>query len=542
MPAGSPARAPLCRRLSADAKAPPAPARGAGWERGAAWHAADWRGRHHAPACLSARLRGRGPLCVPSALSGRGFARKEQALPEPWALTAHLIVELPALLPGGASFIRRPARSAGRGGANPVFLQTLRPRARGRVAYGECGRGRRPVGRRGQGQDRRLALRAGRHRGALPGRPQCGPYAGHRRRHLQAVAAAVGRGAAGQAVGDRQWRGARSARARSTRSSRLAAQGVDGDARQPAHRRERDPDPAAASASSTSSAKPPTRRPAIGTTRRGIGPAYEDKVGRRAIRADGPRRPAGARPQDRAAAGPSQCAAARARPRPDRSLARVYDDLDGVAPQVLPYMDSVWSLLDEKRREGKRILFEGAQGALLDVDHGTYPFVTSSNTVAAQAATGSGFGPSAIGYVLGICKAYTTRVGEGPFPTEQNNEIGAADRRARARVRHRHGPAAALRLVRRRAGAPDRAHQRHRRPRADQARHPGRLSTRSRSASATGWTGAKSTIFRPASMPRRGSSRSTRRSPAGRRTTARARSWAELPAPGDQICAPRSRS
>jgi adenylosuccinate synthase len=87
-------------------------------------------------------------------------------------------------------------------------------------------------------------------------------------------------------------------------------------------------------------------------------------------------------------------------------------------------MDSVWSLLDERRREGKRILFEGAQGALLDIDHGTYPFVTSSNTVAAQAATGSGLGPGAIGYVLGICKAYTTRVGAGPFPTEQNNEIG----------------------------------------------------------------------------------------------------------------------
>jgi adenylosuccinate synthase len=84
----------------------------------------------------------------------------------------------------------------------------------------------------------------------------------------------------------------------------------------------------------------------------------------------------------------------------------------------------VWSLLDRKWREGKRILFEGAQGALLDIDHGTYPFVTSSNTVAAQAATGSGLGPSAIGYVLGICKAYTTRVGEGPFPTEQDNDIG----------------------------------------------------------------------------------------------------------------------
>jgi adenylosuccinate synthase len=87
-------------------------------------------------------------------------------------------------------------------------------------------------------------------------------------------------------------------------------------------------------------------------------------------------------------------------------------------------MDSVWSLLDQKRREGKRILFEGAQGALLDIDHGTYPFVTSSNTVAGQAATGSGLGPGSIGYVLGICKAYTTRVGDGPFPTEQTNEIG----------------------------------------------------------------------------------------------------------------------
>src|SRR5438270_13925997 len=87
-------------------------------------------------------------------------------------------------------------------------------------------------------------------------------------------------------------------------------------------------------------------------------------------------------------------------------------------------MDSLWSLLDQKRREGTRILFEGAQGALLDVDHGTYPYVTSSNTVAAQAATGTGLGPSAVGYVLGICKAYTTRVGQGPFPTEQENDIG----------------------------------------------------------------------------------------------------------------------
>jgi adenylosuccinate synthase len=102
----------------------------------------------------------------------------------------------------------------------------------------------------------------------------------------------------------------------------------------------------------------------------------------------------------------------------------IYQYLAEVAPKVLPYMDSVWLLLDGKRREGKRILFEGAQGALLDIDHGTYPYVTSSNTVAAQAATGSGMGPNAVGYVLGICKAYTTRVGEGPFPTEQLNDVG----------------------------------------------------------------------------------------------------------------------
>jgi adenylosuccinate synthase len=104
----------------------------------------------------------------------------------------------------------------------------------------------------------------------------------------------------------------------------------------------------------------------------------------------------------------------------------VYDHLASVAPKVLPFMNSVWSMLDERRREGKRILFEGAQGALLDIDHGTYPYVTSSNTVAAQAATGSGLGPNAIDYVLGITKAYTTRVGAGPFPTEQLNDIGKA--------------------------------------------------------------------------------------------------------------------
>ncbi|MBX6328046.1 MAG: adenylosuccinate synthase [Pseudolabrys sp.] len=163
----------------------------------------------------------------------------------------------------------------------------------------------------------------------------------------------------------------------------------------------------------------------IGTTKRGIGPAYEDKVGRRAIRfmdlADLP----ALKPKiERLLA--HHNALRRGSGLAEIAPQAVYEDLAQLAPQVLPYMDTVWSLLDSKRREGKRILFEGAQGALLDVDHGTYPFVTSSNTVAAQAATGSGIGPNAIDYVLGICKAYTTRVGEGPFPTEQANAVGRA--------------------------------------------------------------------------------------------------------------------
>src|SRR6266700_1545776 len=161
----------------------------------------------------------------------------------------------------------------------------------------------------------------------------------------------------------------------------------------------------------------------VGTTRRGIGPAYEDKVGRRAIRVMDLADPlALGRKIERLLV--HHNALRRGLGLEEVGVDTVCDELKRVAPRVLPYMDSVWSLLDRKRREGRRILFEGAQGALLDIDHGTYPFVTSSNTVAAQAATGSGLGPGAIGYVLGICKAYTTRVGAGPFPTEQNNEIG----------------------------------------------------------------------------------------------------------------------
>jgi adenylosuccinate synthase len=161
----------------------------------------------------------------------------------------------------------------------------------------------------------------------------------------------------------------------------------------------------------------------IGTTGRGIGPAYEDKVGRRAIRL-------GDLADLSALNGKIERlihhhnALRRGLGLGEVGAADVYQELAAVAPKVLPFMDTVWALLDDRRREGKRILFEGAQGALLDVDHGTYPFVTSSNTVAAQAATGCGLGPGAIGYVLGICKAYTTRVGEGPFPTEQRNAVG----------------------------------------------------------------------------------------------------------------------
>ena len=161
----------------------------------------------------------------------------------------------------------------------------------------------------------------------------------------------------------------------------------------------------------------------IGTTGRGIGPAYEDKVGRRAIRVS-----------DLANLQSLEA-------KIDRLLAHhnalrkgleveladgqeLYSQLAELAPKLLPFMDSVWDLLDKAKRKGKRILFEGAQGTMLDIDHGTYPYVTSSNTVASQAATGTGMGPNSLNYVLAIAKAYTTRVGEGPFPTELFDDIG----------------------------------------------------------------------------------------------------------------------
>jgi adenylosuccinate synthase len=161
----------------------------------------------------------------------------------------------------------------------------------------------------------------------------------------------------------------------------------------------------------------------IGTTRRGIGPAYEDKVGRRAIRVCDLAHLDELEPMlDRLCAHHDALRAGFGEPPVDRE--RLRRDLGEIADFVLSYAKPAWRDLDSAVRSGKRILFEGAQGVLLDVDHGTYPFVTSSNTVAGTIASGSGTGPSTAGFVLGITKAYTTRVGSGPFPTEQDNDIG----------------------------------------------------------------------------------------------------------------------
>jgi adenylosuccinate synthase len=161
----------------------------------------------------------------------------------------------------------------------------------------------------------------------------------------------------------------------------------------------------------------------IGTTGRGIGPAYEDKVGRRAIRVCDLAHLDALDPQlDRLCAHHDALRAGFGEPPVDR--ARLLTDLAEIAPFILEYAEPVWRRLNKVRKAGARILFEGAQGVLLDVDHGTYPFVTSSNTVSGTAASGSGLGPSAAGFVLGIVKAYTTRVGSGPFPTELEDETG----------------------------------------------------------------------------------------------------------------------
>ena len=161
----------------------------------------------------------------------------------------------------------------------------------------------------------------------------------------------------------------------------------------------------------------------IGTTRRGIGPAYEDKVGRRSIRV-----------MDLLSEKNldhrletvlmHHNAIRKGLGKEIFRKDKLKNDLLQIAPEILKYSQPVWKNIDDFKQQGKKILFEGAQGILLDVDHGTYPFVTSSNTVASSAATGSGCGPNSINYVLGITKAYTTRVGEGPFPTELTNDIG----------------------------------------------------------------------------------------------------------------------
>ena len=162
---------------------------------------------------------------------------------------------------------------------------------------------------------------------------------------------------------------------------------------------------------------------AIGTTRRGIGPAYEDKVARRAVRVcDLADTESLAHKIDALLHHHNALRRGLEHPLIDRDA--TIDALVEVAPKILPYADAIWLTLDRAQRAHKRILFEGAQGAMLDIDHGTYPYVTSSNTTAGQAAVGSGVGTSVVGYVLGITKAYTTRVGRGPFPTELNDEIG----------------------------------------------------------------------------------------------------------------------
>ena len=161
----------------------------------------------------------------------------------------------------------------------------------------------------------------------------------------------------------------------------------------------------------------------IGTTKRGIGPAYEDRAGRRALRVVDLTKPETLESKIENLL-VHHNALRRGHGAAEIDAAELLAALQEIAPKVAPFAKPVWRLLDEARRQGKRILFEGAQGVLLDVDHGTYPYVTSSNTVAGQAAAGSGLGPRAIGYVLGIVKAYTTRVGEGPFPTELTDAVG----------------------------------------------------------------------------------------------------------------------
>ena len=161
----------------------------------------------------------------------------------------------------------------------------------------------------------------------------------------------------------------------------------------------------------------------IGTTRRGIGPAYEDKVGRRSIRVMDLKSESNLNKRLEVVLAHHN-AIRKGLGKKLFEKEKLIEDLLKIAPSILKYSQPVWRKMDQYRSEGKKILFEGAQGILLDVDHGTYPYVTSSNTVAGAASTGTGVGPKTINYVLGITKAYTTRVGEGPFPTELTDTIG----------------------------------------------------------------------------------------------------------------------
>jgi adenylosuccinate synthase len=161
----------------------------------------------------------------------------------------------------------------------------------------------------------------------------------------------------------------------------------------------------------------------IGTTRRGIGPAYEDKVGRRSIRVMDLKSESNLNKRLEVVLAHHN-AIRKGLGKKLFEKEKLIEDLLKIAPSILKFSQPVWRKMDQYRSEGKKILFEGAQGILLDVDHGTYPYVTSSNTVAGAASTGTGVGPKTINYVLGITKAYTTRVGEGPFPTELTDKIG----------------------------------------------------------------------------------------------------------------------
>ena len=186
----------------------------------------------------------------------------------------------------------------------------------------------------------------------------------------------------------------------------------------------------------------------IGTTGRGIGPAYEDKVGRRAIRMCDLAEPGTLSDKlDELLLHHNTLLAGLGAERFEKQA--LMDLLLGLAPRILPHVEPVWERLEQARRAGTRILFEGAQAVMLDVDHGTYPFVTSSNTIAATAAAGAGVGPASVGFVLGIAKAYTTRVGSGPFPDGAFGRDRAVAGDAGARVRDRDGAAAAVRVVRR---------------------------------------------------------------------------------------------